>query len=105
MIKPRVKPTRQRPPRERDIEAACGLIARERGWLFYKMIGARARGLPDRLLISPEGKHIWVEFKRSSNHNLSKSQEERIADLIQHKAKVDVCWSEDMFIRILDMEG
>ena len=103
MIKPRVKPTRQRPPRERDIEAACGLIAKERGWLFYKMMGTR--GLPDRLLVSPKGKHVWVEFKRGPAARLTKAQDARIVDLIRNKAKVDICWDEDTFRRILDVEG
>ena len=102
VIKPRPRPAAKRPRSESAIEAACGRIARERGWLFYKMVGTR--GLPDRLLVSPTGKHIWVEFKRNATHRLSKNQDARIVDLIRNKAKVDICWSEDMFRRILDWE-
>lgn len=50
-------------PLERDIEDKAVRKAKKLGWLVVKMAAPGARGWPDRLFISQEGVHVWIEFK------------------------------------------
>lgn len=57
----------KRTPRERDIEAKCGRIAKARGCKFLKLSPLFAIGVVDRLVVLPRGRVWWVEFKRPGN--------------------------------------
>jgi hypothetical protein len=73
---------------EKEIERRmCGMI-HARGGLAYKLIGL-VNGLPDRLVILPDGKIWFVELKAGRN-KLSKIQAFRIAELKNHGANVRV---------------
>lgn len=67
--------------RERTIEAKCGRLAKARGCLFLKMDPRRHIGVVDRLVVLPNGRVWWVEFKRPGGGRLSPAQELRIAIL------------------------
>lgn len=49
---------------EKHIEKACGSIARGRGWLYWKLNILGFPGVPDRLILCPGGRVMFVEFKR-----------------------------------------
>ena len=49
---------------EKQIEAKVCEYAKSKGWLVYKFTSPNRAAVPDRLLISPLGKVIFVEFKR-----------------------------------------
>lgn len=51
---------------EREIEAYLGREARAMGCLWYKFVSPGARGVPDRILILPDGQLIFVELKAES---------------------------------------
>lgn len=47
-------------------------------------------GLPDRMLVYPDGKIVWVELKRPKIGRLSDIQKARIDDLRNRKQTVHV---------------
>ena len=50
---------------EVQVEEACVNWATAHGWRNVKLDTARnAKGAPDRLFIGPEGKSLYIEFKR-----------------------------------------
>jgi hypothetical protein len=49
---------------ERNIEARGGRELVKRGYLVYKFTSPEKRGVPDRLVISPDGQVFFIEFKR-----------------------------------------
>jgi len=49
--------------RERDVESKVRKYARDRGFLVYKFTDPTQAGVPDRILISPQGHLFFVEFK------------------------------------------
>ena len=50
--------------KEYELEVACRLLARESGWVMLKLEKNGHKGVPDDLLISPEGKCKLIEFKK-----------------------------------------
>ena len=53
--------------RESEIEAKVVKWARKAGWLAVKQTPMGVKGWPDRVFISPEGRHVWIEFKKPPN--------------------------------------
>jgi len=49
---------------ERDIEMAVCRYAKKKGWLAYKFTSPSRRSVPDRILLQPGGRAIFIEFKR-----------------------------------------
>lgn len=49
--------------REKDIEALIGAEVRKRGGLWLKWVSPGTDGVPDRILILPDGRLIFVELK------------------------------------------
>lgn len=49
---------------EKKIEQLVCDYAKSKGWLVYKFTSPARAAVPDRLMISPEGKVVFVEFKR-----------------------------------------
>ena len=50
---------------EKQIEAKVCDYARSKGWLAYKFTSPARAAVPDRLMISPSGKCVFIEFKRA----------------------------------------
>jgi len=48
---------------EKHIEAKCRKIAKARGYVFWKLEVAGYPGVPDRLMLSPGGRAVFIEFK------------------------------------------
>lgn len=48
---------------EKSIEARCRTLAKQRGWLYWKLNIPGFPGVPDRLILSPDGRARFVEFK------------------------------------------
>lgn len=49
---------------EKKIEEKVCTYAKDKGFLVYKFTSPQRRSVPDRLLIHPFGKVIFIEFKR-----------------------------------------
>lgn len=77
---------------EKSIEAACRRYAKARGCLFLKMDPRRHIGIPDRLVVLPNGRVCWVEFKRPGEEPTT-IQWNRIAKLQKMNQKAD--WIDD----------
>ena len=48
---------------EATIEKAIFDYARTNGWLSWKFVSPGRKGVPDRLFLSPEGIHVFIEIK------------------------------------------
>lgn len=48
---------------EREIESYIGREVRRMGCLWYKWVSPGARGVPDRILITPQGWVFFIELK------------------------------------------
>ena len=81
--------------RESVIEARAVKRARRDGWLAIKQGGqGNSAGWPDRLFVSQDGKHVWIEFKRPGGV-LTELQRKKIAELAARGVAVAVCYSPD----------
>ena len=49
--------------RESNIEARLVKLVRARGGLCYKFVSPGNPGVPDRIVITPEGRTVYVELK------------------------------------------
>ena len=74
---------------ERDIERWLGEELRKVGFLYFKFVSPSNPGVPDRLVICPDGAVIFVELK-SEKGKLSKQQEACIKQLTAHGQRVVV---------------
>ena len=70
------------------------------GGIAYKFTSPGRRGVPDRLVVLPGGRVMFVEVK-APNGRLSKLQEVEIARLRGLGARVAVIWSTDEISGVL----
>lgn len=49
--------------RESEIEKRMGQMIKKRGGLYYKFVSPSNPGVPDRIVITPGGRIIFVELK------------------------------------------
>jgi hypothetical protein len=92
------------PVLEKDIENKVTKIAKREGWMTRKMNGLGNRSWPDRLYISPEGRIVWIEFKRPDGA-LSEGQKALIDDLRLFKQSVFVCYSVEEGLHALGIKN
>ena len=78
--------------RESAIEARLVRRVRERGGLCYKFVSPGNRGVPDRLVITPDGRVFFVELK-SQTGRLSKLQKFQMSELKARNVDVYVLYS------------
>lgn len=89
-------------PKERSIERACVNIANKLGLLLLKISEPKGRcGIPDRLLIAPNGKYLFIEFKRPVLGKLSLPQEHVMQKLKELGCDVRVCDDVSKFIDMI----
>jgi hypothetical protein len=67
-------------PTERQIEKRLRLEVECRGAKAYKFVSPGTAGVPDRLILFPGGRTVFVELKRPGEH-LRPLQEKRAAEL------------------------
>lgn len=48
---------------EKDIEKRLGDLVKKRGGLYFKFVSPMNPGVPDRIVIAPDGRVIFVELK------------------------------------------
>ena len=66
---------------ESDIEKECIKQIHDLGGWCIKYTSSSERGLPDRLCIFPNGKIVWVEFKRPRRFKLDPLQKIQVKRL------------------------
>jgi len=74
---------------EKEIERRLGELIRARGGLYFKFASPNSPGVPDRLVIIPGGRIIFVELKALSGV-LSAVQERIIGVMRRQGAQVRV---------------
>jgi len=87
--------------RERNIENYLRHHVIEMGLGCIKFIPDQANGMPDRLILLPEGRVVWVELKTEDGtlSEIQKFQHKKLRDLGQ---EVVVVWSKDEADKLLD---
>ena len=85
---------------EKEIERRMCEMVRKHGGLTYKLVGL-VNGLPDRLLIAPGGKIIFVELKTGKGR-LSKIQIFRINEIKHMGAYVRVIYGYEDMVQFIE---
>lgn len=75
--------------KEAAIEAKLARMVRERGGLCYKFVSPNQPGVPDRIIITPEGRVVFVELKTEIGR-LAKLQKWQIGEMQKRNADVRV---------------
>lgn len=78
--------------KESQIERAITLYAKSLGCLCYKIVSPGRAGIPDRLLLLPNGKSFFMEIKKPSG-KLSALQVNEIKRINKHNHDAVVVWS------------
>ena len=79
---------------EKDIERVFCQLAKKQKFLCFKFTSPGNSGVPDRILITPEGHTIYVELKTESG-KLSKLQKVVISKMEKQGADVHVLYGVD----------
>lgn len=91
--------------RESRIENRLTRRLKNAGWLSLKFISPGNAGVPDRLLISPEGRVIFAELKTETGR-LSPTQKAQIQRLRKYQQDVRVLYgAEDVDALLNEIEG
>lgn len=75
--------------KEAAIEAKLVRMVRERGGLCYKFVSPNQPGVPDRIIITPTGRVVFVELKTEIGR-LAKIQKWQIGEMQKRNADVRV---------------
>lgn len=84
---------------ENTIEKTCIAYARRKGWDCWKNENNGNKGIPDYSLLSPDGRFLMVEFKRSATAHVRPEQKTWAA---KHPDIVFFCHSLEDFTKIVD---
>ena len=87
--------------KESAIEARLVKMVRERGGLCYKFVSPSNPGVPDRIVITPDGRSIYVELKTEIGR-LATIQRWQLDEMRKRGADVRVLkWLEEVkaFVR------
>lgn len=87
--------------RERTIEDGVRRWCKSRGIPFVKMDPMVYKGIPDRLVILPDGKVLWLEFKTPSG-KVTMHQANYINWLINNDHECYVVTSKDEAIALIE---
>ncbi len=74
---------------EKDIERRMVQMVKQRGGLCYKFVSPANPGVPDRIVITPDGKVIFVELKTEIGR-LANIQKWQVSELQKRGADVRV---------------
>lgn len=91
-------------PLEKDIEGKVCKYARDKGFLAYKFTSPNRAAVPDRLFITPQGVHFFIEFKRAGQKPTGPQQREH-ETLRKNKALVFVVDNVTEGKGIIDLMG
>lgn len=87
--------------KESTIEQYLRRVVKARGGMCLKFVSPGTPGVPDRVVITPEGRTVYVELKTSTGR-LSKVQKWQIAEMRKRKADVRVLYGLDDVLRFLE---
>jgi len=84
--------------RESEIERKACDLCEKHHVLHYKFVSPQRRGVPDRILVFPNGRVAFAEFK-SRLGRLSALQRHEFNKLSSHGMDIGICYSYEDFIR------
>lgn len=87
---------------EKAIEARLVKECKKHGALCLKQNVIGRRGYPDRLIITKDGRYIWVELKTDIG-KLSEGQKAAIEELQAHGAEVYITFGFIEAMKILEL--
>lgn len=87
--------------REAQLEAKCRKYTESKGGKLYKWVSPMNAGVPDRILILPHKRPVFVEFKTETGR-LSMLQEAVADELRSLGQKVYVVRSFETFKKLVD---
>lgn len=88
---------------ERDIERKLGEQLRGLGCLYYKFVSPGQRGVPDRIVVCPDGTLWFVELKRPQG-KLGALQSVQLSRLARYGQRTALIWDEEAardFVRLV----
>lgn len=80
---------------EREIERHLEKSVAQAGGMCLKFVPDNCVGMPDRLVVCPDGRVLWVETKKPVGGKLAPIQIHRHNQLRELKQTVVVCWTKD----------
>lgn len=80
---------------EKDIEQKLRTMVKRRGGLCWKWVSPGQAGVPDRVVLLPGGRLIFVELKRPKDGKLSRLQVNRKLKLEKMGFPHWVIWDEE----------
>jgi hypothetical protein len=86
---------------EKSIEAAVTKYAKAQGCLCYKFVSPSNRGVPDRIIIGPTGKVLFLELK-APGRVPTPLQKHVIAQLVGKGARAGWVDSLDGAVRMME---
>lgn len=75
--------------KESQIEAKLVRAVRDRGGLCYKFVSPNNPGVPDRIIITPDGRTVYVELKTEVGR-LANIQQWQISEMRKRGADVRI---------------
>lgn len=87
--------------KESMIEARLVREVKKRGGLCYKFISPDNAGVPDRIVITPDGRTIYVELKTLIGR-LAKIQKWQLAEIRKRGAEVRVLYGMDQVLAFVE---
>lgn len=87
--------------REREVEKYLVRQVESLGLATYKFVPDQAPGMPDRVVLLPGSRVLWVELKTKGGR-LSELQLYRHAELRKAGHDVVVVWSKDQVDELID---
>lgn len=83
-------------PLESAVERWLGKQAKAAGVLYYKFVSPGEPGVPDRMMVFPDGRIVFVELKRDHMVGHTQAiQDWQIDRLKTHGAKVEIVYGMD----------
>ena len=89
---------------EKDIERRLGERLVRMGCIYYKFVSPGQRGVPDRIVICPDGTLVFVELKRPGGR-MATLQSVQQARLRRRGQLVEEIWTVGEAARFVDWVG
>lgn len=87
--------------KESSIEKKLVMLVKQRGGLCYKFVSPGNPGVPDRIIITPAGRTVYVELK-TENGRLANIQQWQIKEMQKRGADVRVAKGLPQVIELID---
>lgn len=81
--------------REREVESYLVRRCEAAGLPIYKFVPEQAPGMPDRMILLPEQRVVWVETKKPKGGRVAALQRYRHKVLREAGHRVEIVWTKE----------